>query len=379
MKVLLLLTSMPGFTGKGFSSFSAKYIEGLVEKGVEVDIVRIRSMHPARRLRRTIQLWNGQEMHELSILLPRNIFGFTFPSFLFRRQMNKLGLVYDVVHAGNGWLAIAASIASKLRSVNYIVQFIGNDANIDLPIMIRNHTYTKAIAGAKMLSFNSQGLHNVFEQAVSPMNVPKSVVRRGVNLREAEYCFELSNEIRIVFLGGVPSGNEKGFFTLLKAINLLNYVKLEKHVKFMIGGPQTLRFRDSIVSLNPKITLEFVGELPHANVIEVLRHSHVVLIPSLQEGIPNLLYESMATGNLVIASNVGGIPEILQDAVSGWLVPPNDEKSLARAIKRVLENDREMEEFATHGRRIVENYGYDRFIDSYLRIYASICGTSTNS
>jgi colanic acid/amylovoran biosynthesis glycosyltransferase len=58
----------------------------------------------------------------------------------------------------------------------------------------------------------------------------------------------------------------------------------------------------------------------------------VLLMPSLEEGIPNVVVEAMAIGLPVISTNCGGVPELIEDKVNGWLVPIRDPAALAEAI-----------------------------------------------
>ena len=70
-----------------------------------------------------------------------------------------------------------------------------------------------------------------------------------------------------------------------------------------------------------------------------LSEAAVSVLPSLSEGTSNTLLESMAAGVPVIATGVGGNPEVIDDGVSGLLVPPRDSAALAAAMGRLLENE----------------------------------------
>jgi glycosyltransferase involved in cell wall biosynthesis len=78
----------------------------------------------------------------------------------------------------------------------------------------------------------------------------------------------------------------------------------------------------------------FRGDVP-----ELLSEVAISVLPSLSEGTSNTLLESMAAGVPVIATRVGGNPEVIEDGVSGLLVPPRDSAALAAAMDRLLEDE----------------------------------------
>src|SRR5205814_1832414 len=74
---------------------------------------------------------------------------------------------------------------------------------------------------------------------------------------------------------------------------------------------------------------------------ELLSEVTASVLPSLSEGLSNAVLESMAAAVPVVATQVGGLPEAIEDGVTGLLVPPRDSAALAKAIARILE-DREL-------------------------------------
>jgi sugar transferase (PEP-CTERM/EpsH1 system associated) len=105
----------------------------------------------------------------------------------------------------------------------------------------------------------------------------------------------------------------------------------------------------------------------------ILRSLDVFVLPSLAEGISNTILEAMAAGLPVIATNVGGNPELVDDGVTGTLVAPADYDSLAQAMRRYL-NDADLR--ASHGvagaERARRLFSMQAMIDGYLRLYDSL-------
>lgn len=98
-------------------------------------------------------------------------------------------------------------------------------------------------------------------------------------------------------------------------------------------GYLRLRLRDLGI---PETTIGFVGPLEWSTLPTVYRNIAICVIPSFYENFPNTCLEAMASGCAVVASAVGGIPEIITDQVDGLLVPPGSPEALAAAVVRLL-------------------------------------------
>ncbi|MCD6322020.1 MAG: glycosyltransferase, partial [Clostridiales bacterium] len=82
----------------------------------------------------------------------------------------------------------------------------------------------------------------------------------------------------------------------------------------------------------------FIGSRPHVEIPDWLNASDLLCLPSLDEGHPNIVLEALACGIPVVASRVGGIPEIIKSAEEGLLVAPKDSLSISNAILNIIEN-----------------------------------------
>src|SRR5439155_20168115 len=82
--------------------------------------------------------------------------------------------------------------------------------------------------------------------------------------------------------------------------------------------------------------VRFLGSLPRDEVLALLRRADAVLLSSAWENFPHTLVEALAVGTPAIATDVGGVAEIVTDGENGLLVPPGDPATLAAAIRRFL-------------------------------------------
>jgi glycosyltransferase involved in cell wall biosynthesis len=103
----------------------------------------------------------------------------------------------------------------------------------------------------------------------------------------------------------------------------------------------------------------------------LLAATNMLVLPSHHEGMPMIILEAMANGRPVVATCVGGIPELIEDRVSGLLVPPGDVESLANAIARVLEDTQFAVDIAANARaRATESFSAEPAAERVLALYA---------
>ncbi|MBI3493072.1 MAG: glycosyltransferase [Acidobacteria bacterium] len=96
----------------------------------------------------------------------------------------------------------------------------------------------------------------------------------------------------------------------------------------------------------------------------------VSVLPSLSEGLSNTLLESMAAGIPVVATRVGGNPEVVEHGATGWLVPPHDPEALGEAIASILQDPSQAKSFGRRAReRVAEQFSLERMVRETERFY----------
>jgi glycosyltransferase involved in cell wall biosynthesis len=126
-----------------------------------------------------------------------------------------------------------------------------------------------------------------------------------------------------------------------------------------------------VEKLNISEKVLFLPAVSHS--AEVLQEIDIFVMPSLQEGLGLSLLEAQACGLPVIASNVGGIPTIVQHNTTGLLVPPQDVEALAEAIARVMANKNLAMMLGRQGRRAVEEkFNVQVMAEKVEAVYAKV-------
>jgi len=144
----------------------------------------------------------------------------------------------------------------------------------------------------------------------------------------------------------------KGIRTLLEASSRIPEVEL-----YIVGeGPERANLEELCEHLGIQNRTRFTGLISQQEVARHLLSSAIFVLPSLTEGVPRSMLEAMWCGTFVIATNVGGIPDIIADGVNGLLVKPNDVEALTRAIRRALEDPDLVERSTRRNRILVQRF-----------------------
>ncbi len=104
----------------------------------------------------------------------------------------------------------------------------------------------------------------------------------------------------------------------------------------------------------------------------ILKSIDVLVLPSYREGTPNVIMEAMACGRCIVATAVGGTPELLQDGVHGRLIPARDSKALADALIEVLEDAELRNRLAAAARARIRDFNYETMIERYEELLAAM-------
>ena len=130
----------------------------------------------------------------------------------------------------------------------------------------------------------------------------------------------------------------KGISDLLKAIGQLVPTHPNIRLNVIGDGPERKRFETLSKKLNLTDHVTFAGYQSQAAVAEALQASHVLVLPSYAEGVPVSLMEALACQVPVVATQVGGVGELVEDQVNGFIVRPGDVDQLAERIDALLAN-----------------------------------------
>lgn len=196
---------------------------------------------------------------------------------------------------------------------------------------------------------------NMIDTSIFPMHKPNS-----------------NGKISILYMSKVE--NNKGVFDAIEAISQV--AKYQNHIKFCVAGdgPDLNKLKLACCENGGEELIKFLGHVSDQRKINFLSQGDIFLFPShYQEGMPYALLEAMAAGLPVIATDTGGIPEIIQHNKNGLLVPPGKPEQLADAIFHLIKHTRKRKAFGAMNRKKAQSqFDINIVCDKFTRIYEKL-------
>lgn len=197
-------------------------------------------------------------------------------------------------------------------------------------------------------------IHRVLREADTLIGVSASLTDRMIALGAPEqHCHTIPNGVDLELFYpeasrkiGPPGPNllavgnlntEKGFDLLLQAFELAISAKPDLSLSLVGTGPEEASLKELARSLRIENRVDFLGTLPHDDLPNLYRSAGILCLTSQREGCPNVVMEALACGTPVVATAVGGVPELIHDDVNGMLIRERNAQMTAAAIKKVIE------------------------------------------
>ncbi len=194
--------------------------------------------------------------------------------------------------------------------------------------------------------------------------------------REWEYAagpgadpFPDTGRPRIGYVGRIAA--QKGVSTLVQAAALL---ESPARVVLTGDGPDRAAVEAEAARLGLQDRVRFTGFVPHPQVAGILAHTDVLVLPSRYEELGSVLLEAIRAGVPIVASETGGIPEVVRDGENGLLCPPGDPAAFARAIDALLADGRLRRRMGAAGRARSQAFSWDVLAPRVLAVYEQACG-----
>lgn len=266
---------------------------------------------------------------------------------------------FHVLHCQFGQLGVAVQSIRDcgITDAGLVTSFRGTDA---MKIATRNPARFARLfkKGDRFLAV-SRAIGKRLEELGCPAE-KIVILRSGVDLNRFEYRGYRKPHDPIRLLTIARLAPIKGVEFALRAVKQLISAGMNVEYRVLGDGPSAGRLADLVRTLGIDEQVIFEGRVDSRRVREALQAADILLAPSItgpqgeQEGLPNSLKEAMATGIPAITTNTGGIPELISDGQTGYIVDEKDEMALADKIAGLVQNWRSTEAVVESARRKIE-------------------------
>ncbi len=286
---------------------------------------------------------------------------------------------YDIVHAQYGTLGrqLISLKEAGFLAAKYVTSFRGHD--------VTQHAtrepgfYDELFAEGDLFLPVSESLkQRLVSQGCDEKKI--QVLHSGINCGRFRFrprTLEKGEPVRILTVARLVE--MKGVAYGIEAVARL--LHSGRTVHYQIAGDGSLRgeLEQRIEKLGAKGDIQLLGWRDHGELVQLMEQSHILLTPSVtatngeQEGIPNVVKEAMAMGMPVVSTYHSGIPELVEDGVTGYLAPERDTEKLAESLIKLIEHPDRWPQMGEAGRRKVEaEFDMERLNDDLVALYHSL-------
>lgn len=287
---------------------------------------------------------------------------------------------YDIIHCHFGPNGLKAALLKKLGLIEgkIITSFHGYDITQYIHKSAKNPYKVLFEVGDLFLPISEHWKNKLIELGCDEKKI--IVHRMGVDCDQFSFSPRYhtdDSKIKIVTIARLVE--KKGVEYGIRAVAKL--AKKNQRIEYKIIGDGFLKnyLEEVINELDVEHIVKILGWKQQHEVIEILNNSHILLAPSVtskdgdREGIPVVLMEAMAMGLPVVSTIHSGIPELVQDGITGFLAPERDVDTLSDRLNHLIENPRLWYQMGQAGRKYVEEHYNisklnEQLIDTYRKL-----------
>ncbi len=287
---------------------------------------------------------------------------------------------YDVIHCQFGMHGIAGM---KLREIGAIRgKIITSFRGFDISWYVKQHgetVYNQLFLKGDLFLANCEFFR---QRAISLGCNPAKIIVHGSGIDCTKFEFRPRHAPKDGKIGIVTTGRlveKKGIEYAIRAV--AQVAKTHPNLEYKIIGDGELKasLQQLIDELNMGEKIQLVGWKNQPEIINIINQSHIFIAPSVtakdgnQDAPVNTLKEAMAMGLPVIGTTHGGIPELVEEGISGFLVPERDANAIADKLNYLIENPQVWSKMGEAGRKCVETrYDTNQLNEELIKIYQKL-------
>ena len=293
-----------------------------------------------------------------------------------------------VVHAHSAKARFVAPLAARLAGVPLVVQTVhgwsfNNAVDKRRPLFIQLEKMSRSLCACTVL-VSEQDLSEGTELGIIPEDAVArgrvAIIRAGVDLSQMQ---RLGEEERARFRQSLRVAGDRPVVSLVQRLSepktplvfvaaLREVVAQQPDVSIWIVGDGLLRAETehAVAELGLTDHVQFLGL--RKDIAAILSASDVVAHSSIREGLPRVVLEALAIGTPVVATDVGGVSDVIRHGINGLLVPPQDPAALAKALLATLSQTEATAARVQVGRMSVEPFSARNMLDEQTALYTRL-------
>lgn len=399
MKIAFVVQEFPALS----ETFILNQISGLIDLGHEVDIYAIQPRSQDTKVHPDVRKYHLRSRTFYATKIPKNrwqkwLKGLGLIAANFHKapqaiarllysqatsQVSRITLIYelipwlqrsrtyDIIHCHFGMNGVKAAVLKEIGAIQgrLITVFHGFDITLYLQ-EAGDRVYDRLLSTADLLMPISQ----LWQQKLIELGGDKNkIVVHHMGIDCQQFIFQPRQSDRVVRAITIARLVEKkGVEYGIRAVAKL--AKEFPQLEYQIVGDGCLKneLQRLIQELNITDKVKLLGWKQQQEIAELLAQAHIFMAPSVtskngdREGIPVSLMEAMACGMPILSTMHSGIPELVEDGKSGFLVAERDADALAEKLKYLVQNPEIWREMGTAGRECVEKYYNIKRLNSQL-------------
>jgi len=287
---------------------------------------------------------------------------------------NNIRLVHSHGYKSNIFLSVIRN--KKYKTITTVHGWAKNTAGLKAriyeladSISLKKIDKVIAVSEAVIKDLEKNGL-NAEKISLIYNGIETNQYEQDIDITKIREKYTLSSDDYVIGAIG-RLAKVKGHSYLIDAIPLI--LKEKINCKLIIAGEGPLR--EQLLAMIEKYGLTgHVQLLGYTNKIhEIMSMIDLFVLPSLSEGLPISLLEAMAYGKPILASECGGIPEVITNDVKGIMVPPENSEEIAKGVKKFyLQKDKAVKIYAENKRYVDDMFSSRNMANQYIKLYKSL-------
>jgi glycosyltransferase involved in cell wall biosynthesis len=215
---------------------------------------------------------------------------------------------------------------------------------------------------------NSAGLKELAQKTAQTIKKEVEMIPNGVDIDIFKPAFKKNenDRVKLLFVGRLSE--QKRVDYLIEALkNLVGDGLTDVCCEIIGDGPLKKELLNLTNQLNLKKYVKFLGWINRDDLLVHYQDADIFVLPSSDEGMPNVLLEAMAIGLPIIASNISGNNELVKSGVNGFLF--NSKSEFNEVLKKLIKDGELMRKMSTQSLRLSENYSWFKTSEQYLEIF----------